>query len=61
MKEIVGIGVLISYPNFSEEFIICMDGSKTLTAGVIIQNRKTSVAQFGPCTNKLYKYKNITV
>ena len=29
MKKIVGIDSLLSYPNFSEEFIIHMDISKT--------------------------------
>ena len=35
MKEIVGRDVLVSYPNFSEIFIICTDSSKIQLGGVI--------------------------
>ena len=38
MKQIVIRDVLISYPNFSERFIIYTDDSKTRLGGVISQN-----------------------
>ena len=38
--KIVGRDVLLSYPNFSEEFIICTDASKMQLRGVISQQVK---------------------
>ena len=35
MKNVVGHDVLLYYPNFSEEFIIHTDASKTQLGGVI--------------------------
>ena len=40
MKKIVGRDVLLSYPNFSEAFIIHIYASKTQLRGVIIQQGK---------------------
>ena len=40
MKKIVGRDVLLSYPNFSKEFIIPTDASNTQLGGVISQNGK---------------------
>ena len=40
MKNIVERDVLISYPNFRENFIIHTDANKTHLGGVIIQNGK---------------------
>ena len=41
-KKIVYKDVLISYPNFSEDFIIHTNTSKTHLGRVMIQNRKPS-------------------
>ena len=38
MKSIVEQDVLLSYPNFSEEFIIHIDDRKMQIGGVMIQN-----------------------
>ena len=38
MNKIVGQDALLSYSNFSEEFIIHTDARKTQIRGVIIQN-----------------------
>ena len=38
MKQIVRQDVFLSYPNFSEEFIIHTDSSKTHLGGLISQN-----------------------
>ena len=40
MKNIVGRDVLLSYPKFSEKFIVHIDASKTQLGGVISQNGK---------------------
>ena len=40
MKKIVGRDVLISYPNFSEKFIIYTDSSNTQLGGISSQNGK---------------------
>ena len=40
MKKIVGLDVLLSYPNLSEIFIIHTDASKTHLGGVFSQNGK---------------------
>ena len=40
MKKIVGRDVLISYPNYSEEYIINIDANKNNLRGIIIQNGK---------------------
>ena len=41
MKKIVGQEILISYPNFSETFIIHTDASNTQLGGIISQNGKS--------------------
>ena len=38
MNKIVGRYVLLSYPTFSQEFIIHTDSRKTHLGGVVIQN-----------------------
>ena len=40
MNKLVGINVILSYPNFRESFIIHKGASKTKREGVIIQNGK---------------------
>ena len=40
MKNIVGRYVLLSYPNFSEKFIVHTDASNTQLGGIIGQNGK---------------------
>ena len=40
MKKIVGRDFLLSYHNFSENFMIHTDASKTQLGGVISQNGK---------------------
>ena len=41
MKKIVVRGVLFSYPDFSEKFVIYTDARKRQIDDVIIQNGKT--------------------
>ena len=40
MRNIVGRDVLLSYPNFSKEFIIHTDASNTQRGGIMSQNGK---------------------
>ena len=40
MNKIVGRDMLLSYPNFSEEFIVHTDARKTQIGGLICQNGK---------------------
>ena len=39
-KKIVGLDVLLSYPNFSEKFMIQTEASRAKLGGVMSQNRK---------------------
>ena len=57
---IIGREVLLSCPNFSEEFIIHIETSKTQLGGVTSHQRKPIycllLTKTNPRTNKLYYY-----
>ena len=59
MKKIVGSGVLLSYPNFSEKFIIHTDASKTKLGGVFSPNCKPIAFYSRKLTSAQINYKNI--
>ena len=56
MKTIVGRDVLLSYPNFSQKFIIHTDSRNTQFWGIISQNEKTISFYSGKLTPAQINY-----
>ena len=61
MKKIVGLDVLLSYPNFRKRFIIHTSASKTQLGGVISQNRKLIAFYLGELNPAQINYKTTEI